>query len=122
MSSENHKMEIRPFAGHVRVMTAGYMIAETDNAVELREADYPTVYYIPKSDIRMVAFTPSATSTVCPHKGTATYWNIDAGNVHIDDAAWSYERPLEQAAAITGHLAFSPEKIDAIESTSAGPA
>ena len=48
MSSENHKMEIRPFAGHVRVMTAGYMIAETDNAVELREADYPTVYYIPK--------------------------------------------------------------------------
>jgi len=122
MSTQDQKMEIRPFAGHVRMMTAGYMVAETDNAVELREAGYPTVYYIPKSDIRMDIFTPSATSTVCPHKGTASYWSINAGNVHIDDAAWSYETPLQQASAIAGHLAFSPEKIDAIESTSAGPA
>ena len=115
-------MEIRPFSGRVRVMTAGYMIAETENAVELRETGYATVYYIPKSDIRMAMFSQSAKTTLCPHKGTASYWNIEAGNIHIDDAAWSYEQPLEQASAIIGHLAFSPEKIDAIESTSAGPA
>ncbi|MGI9465375.1 MAG: DUF427 domain-containing protein, partial [Aestuariivirgaceae bacterium] len=86
---------------------------------ELTETGYGNVYYIPKTDIRMDLFVPSVTRTKCPHKGAASYWTITAGEAPIDDAAWSYEDPLPAVSAIAGHLAFSPSKIDAIESTSA---
>ena len=122
MQSGEHRVETSSFHGRVRVMTAGYLIAESTEAVELTETGYPTVYYIPKSHIRMEIFEPSGTVTICPHKGEATYWTIRTAAAEIVDAAWSYEDPIEQVSAIRGYLAFDPAKIDAIESTTAGPA
>ena len=122
MPSQSDKMTIRPFHGRVRVISAGHLIADSTDAIELAETGYRNVYYIPKSDIRMDLFSPSSTVTTCPHKGEASYWTIDTGEQQIADAAWSYEQPLPDASDIAGYLAFSPEKIDAIESTSAGPA
>ena len=91
------------------------------NAVALTEQGYHTVYYLPKREIRMELFVPSAKQTVCPHKGMASYWSLETANAVIEDAAWSYEHPHADVAAIAGMLAFSPEKIDAIEATSAVP-
>ncbi len=119
MSTQEHEVSARPFNGRVRIMSAGYLIADSTNAIELAETGYGNVYYIPKTDIRMDLFVPSATRTDCPYKGAASYWTIDAGAVSIEDAAWSYEQPLPAVSVIAGHLAFSPSKIDAIESTSA---
>ncbi len=122
MTPQDHKIATRPFHGRVRIMTAGYLIAASTDAIELAETGCAKVYYIPKSDIRMDMIAQSATTSSCPYKGTAGYWNIDAEGVRIADAAWSSETPLTEASMIAGHLAFSPDKIDASESTSAGPA
>jgi uncharacterized protein (DUF427 family) len=59
----------------------------------------------------MAFLDPSDTRTTCPHKGVATHFHLAAKAGRIADAAWSYETPLPGAAAITGYLAFYPEKV-----------
>lgn len=50
-------------------------------------------WYFPKSALKQEFFTPSETHTVCPWKGTASYFNVQVGESANDDAAWYYPEP-----------------------------
>ena len=63
----------------VVVTVAGKVIADTRNALTLREASYPAVQYIPRRDVDMAALTRSEHTTYCPYKGAASYYSIPAG-------------------------------------------
>ena len=91
------------------------MIADTRDALTLREASYPPVQYIPRKDVDMAALARSATTTYCPYKGEAAYFSIPAGGERSVDAIWTYEAPYDAVAEIKDHLAFYPDRIDAIE-------
>jgi uncharacterized protein (DUF427 family) len=93
------------------------LIAASRNAVALDETGHHRVYYIPMRDVRADLLAPSGSATACPHKGAARYWSIRTGDRLIEDAVWAYDDPLPQAAAIAGHVAFYPEKVDAIVAT-----
>lgn len=99
----------------VRVCFAGQVIAESRGALALHEAGYPPVLYLPRKDVDMSALAASTHTTHCPHKGDARYWSIHAGGRESADAAWCYEAPLPAVAAIAGHVAFYPQRVDAIE-------
>ncbi len=98
----------------VRVILNDVTIADTTNAVRLAEADYPAVYYIPKSDTRMDLARRTDRSTHCPYKGDASYWNLDLGDKIAENAMWAYEHPFDEAVLIGNHVAFYSEKIDYI--------
>jgi len=107
-------------ADHIRTRTApgtwvvragGAVIAESSNAVELNEGAYAPVIYFPRADIAMAFLEPSERTSRCPHKGDASYYSIAAKSGLIDDAAWSYEAPIDSVAAIAGHLAFYTDKV-----------
>lgn len=115
----DHPITIAPHPGRVRVRLGGIVIAETGSALTLKEGRYPPVLYIPRADARMEHFRPSARRTHCPYKGDAAYFSLQVGDVVRPDAVWSYEDPFPAVAAITGHLAFYPDRVDAIEE---GPA
>lgn len=119
MSGTDAKSEIWtfPFKGRVTVQVAGELVAATRSAVALDEVGHHRVYYVPMRDVRTDVLVPTRTATTCPRKGSARYWAIMAGGRLIPDAAWSYDDPLPQAAAIAGHVAFYPEKVDAIVAT-----
>jgi uncharacterized protein (DUF427 family) len=105
------------FAGRVIVRAGGETIADSRAAVVLHEDGYKPAYYIPKADIRMDLLQPTAHTTRCPHKGTARYWSIKAGERIIDNAAWAYDAPLEAAADIAQLVAFYPDRVDTLEAT-----
>ena len=107
-------IEIRPAGGRVRVTFNGEVIAESRDAVRLDEGDYPPVYYVPRKDVKMERLIRTSHTTHCPHKGDATYYSLSNGRT-ARNAVWSYERPLEQVKAIREHLAFYPDKVDAID-------
>lgn len=110
--SEAHPITIEPTGTRVTVRIGGVVIAETDSALTLREADYPAVQYIPIADV-VAELTATDTETYCPYKGYAGYYTVqtrDGGTV--DDAAWTYAEPFPAVAAIAGHLAFYPDKAD----------
>ncbi len=111
----DHPITIEPNTSRVIVTLGGRVIADTRKALILREATYPPVQYIPRKDVDMVALTRSKTTTYCPYKGEASYYSIPAGGERSVDAVWTYEAPYNAVAQIKDHLAFYPDRIDAIE-------
>ena len=111
----DHPITIKPTPSRLVVTLSGRVIADTRAALTLREADYPPVQYIPRKDVDMAALTRSATTTYCPFKGEAAYFSMPAGGERSIDAIWTYEAPYDAVAEIKDHLAFYPDRIDAIE-------
>lgn len=110
----DHPITIAPNPSRVVVRIAGQVIADTRRALTLREANYPPVHYIPRRDVDMTALARTATQTYCPYKGEAAYFSIPAGGERSVDAIWTYEAPFDAVAEIRDHLAFYPDRIDAI--------
>ncbi|RDI61853.1 DUF427 domain-containing protein [Microvirga subterranea] len=111
----NHPITIEKNPHRVRVVLGGFIVAETTEALTLREATLPPVQYIPRKDVRMDLMEPTDHQTHCPYKGDASYFTATAGGLVRENAAWSYERPFPAVVEIAGHLAFYPAKVDAIE-------
>ena len=110
--SAAHPITIKPTGTRVTVRVNGGIVAQTDAAVTLQEASYPAVQYIPIGDV-VAALTPSDTITYCPYKGDAGYYHLHTGNGEtVEDAMWTYEKPLLAVSAIAGHVAFYPNKAD----------
>ncbi len=111
----DHPITIEPSAERVVVKVAGKVIADSREALSLREATYPPVLYIPRKDVDMTALERTDHATYCPFKGDCSYYSIRAGGERSVNAVWTYEAPYEAVAAIKEHLAFYPNRVDAIE-------
>jgi len=111
----DHPITIERNKGRVIVTLGGRVIADTLEALTLREAAYPPVQYIPRKDVDMAALVRSDTTTYCPYKGEAAYFSISAGGERSVNAIWTYEAPYNAMAEIEDHLAFYPDRVDAIE-------
>ena len=111
----DHPITIRPHEGRVRVTMGGRKIADTAAALELKEASYPAVYYIPRHDADMSLLMRTDHTTHCPYKGDASYYSIPGGGDRAINAVWSYEHPHDAVKEIKDHLAFYPDRVDSIE-------
>lgn len=111
----DHPITVTLNPARIRVTVAGRIIAETSNALTLREAAYPGVQYIPRQDVDMSQLESSTHTTYCPYKGECSYYSIAAGGDRTVNSVWSYEAPYAAVAEIKDHLAFYPDRVDAIE-------
>jgi uncharacterized protein (DUF427 family) len=110
--TKDHPITIAPIAGRVRVVWRGRTIGDTMRALELNEAGYKPVAYIPREDVDMSALERTDRVTTCPYKGDANYFSIRDGETHDDNAVWTYEKPKAEVAAIASHLAFYPSHVE----------
>jgi uncharacterized protein (DUF427 family) len=108
----DHPITIRPAGTRVVARVGDEVIAETDAALALQEASYPEVLYVPLADVRPEVLRPSGTSTHCPYKGDASYYDLLAGGRELNDAVWFYREPYDAVAALAGHVAFYPDRVD----------
>jgi uncharacterized protein (DUF427 family) len=109
-----HRITTQPAALRVQVKFNGELIADTRDAVEMKEGDYPLVYYVPRKDVRMDRLVRSSHTTYCPFKGHASYYSLAKGS---ENAVWSYETPYDEMLVIKDRLAFYPEKVDSISAS-----
>ena len=112
--SSDHPITIAPASKRVVVTLGDHTIADTVKALTLREANYPAVQYISRDDVDMSALVRSKTTSYCPYKGEACYFNVTSGGKLSVDAVWSYEAPHAAVAQIKGYLAFYPDRVDEI--------
>ena len=98
-----------PAGEAVRVTFKGELIAESRDALALKEGSYPTVYYFPRKDVKMDRLAATSHKTHCPFKGDASYFSLRNGP---ENAVWSYEQPYDEMAAIKDRLAFYPDKFE----------
>lgn len=77
------------------------VIAESDDTVIIEGN-----HYFPADALKKEFFKPSDTTSVCPWKGTASYYNIQVDGKVNKDAAWYYPKASKTAEAIEGKIAF----------------
>lgn len=110
----DHPITIEETPKRVVVTVGGRVVADSAKALTLREAAYPPVLYIPRSDVDMSLLARTDHTTYCPYKGDCSYFSITTAGERGSNAVWTYEAPFEAVAAIKDHLAFYPDRVDAI--------
>ena len=111
----DHPITIEKTPQRVRVTVAGKTIADSRDALTLREASYPPVQYIPRKDVDFGLLQRTTHTSHCPYKGDASYYSIVPGGDRSVNAVWSYETPHAAVAQIRKHVAFYPNRVDAID-------
>ncbi len=79
----------------------GVVIAESDDTVVVEGN-----HYFPPDSVKSELLQPSSTTTMCPWKGTASYYSIVVDGDTNADAAWYYPEPKSAAAEIKDRVAF----------------
>jgi uncharacterized protein (DUF427 family) len=115
LPSAEHPITIEANPKRVIVTVAGRVIADSRHALTLREAAYPAAQYIPRADVDMTLLQRTDQATYCPYKGDCAYYSIPLGGARSANAVWTYEAPYTAVGAIKDHLAFYPDRVDAIE-------
>jgi uncharacterized protein (DUF427 family) len=110
----DHPISIERNSARVVVSVAGDVIADTCDALTLREADYSPVQYIPREDVDLSRLKPTDHATYCPYKGDCNYYSVPSGGKKSVNAVWTYENPYPAVAQIKGHVAFYPDRVDEI--------
>ncbi|WP_127784420.1 DUF427 domain-containing protein [Rhodococcus sp. X156] len=101
-----HRVDVRPSSRHVVVRHGETVLAESRHPVALFETGFPARFYLPEADVR-ATLRESDTSTVCPYKGTASYWSLAGPDGDVEDVCWSYPEPHAEAAAVAGLRCFA---------------
>jgi uncharacterized protein (DUF427 family) len=111
----DHPISIVPAGSQVIVRVAGTEVANSRDALILREAAYPPVLYVPRKDANMSLLSRTAHTTYCPYKGDCSYFSVAIGGPKSVNAVWTYEHPYAAVAEIQGHLAFYPDRVDELQ-------
>ncbi len=111
----DHPITIERNPARILVSVAGRVVADTREALTLREAAYPPVQYIPRKDVDMALLERTDHATYCPYKGDCSYFSLPLGGERSINAVWSYEAPYAAVTPIKDYLAFYPDRVDAIE-------
>jgi uncharacterized protein (DUF427 family) len=108
----DHPITLETSTSHVVVESGSVVIAETSRALEMREASYPTVFYIPIDDVDQRHLRPSQHHTWCPYKGEASYYDIvDGTGSDLANSIWYYDDPFPAVNDIRGHVAFYTDRV-----------
>jgi uncharacterized protein (DUF427 family) len=111
----DHPISIERNPNRIVVTVASQVVADTRDALTLREAGYPAVHYIPRKDVDMALLERTEHATYCPYKGDCSYFSVPRGGDRSRNAVWTYEAPYPAVTLIKDHVAFYPDRVDAIE-------
>jgi uncharacterized protein (DUF427 family) len=111
----DHPITLEPAANRWRAQFAGHVIADSADALILRESTYPAVVYFPRVDVEMGFMSRTDRGTHCPYKGDASYFTVLMDGQFAENAVWTYEQPFPAMEAIEDRLAFYTDKIEVYE-------
>jgi len=106
-----HKVQSLPVHEPMSVTASGELVAESTDVLRLNEDGSPGRFYFPRGDVKMEMLQPSDTTSQCPFKGTARYFNVVLKDGVLHDAVWSYEQPFDEHRDLQGRLAFYDDKV-----------
>ncbi len=108
----DHPITITANPGRVVVSVGGRVLADSREALTLREAGYLPVQYLPRKDVDMTRLERGPHATYCPYKGDCAYFSIPEAGARGEAAVWTYEQPFEAVAEIRDYLAFYPDRVE----------
>jgi uncharacterized protein (DUF427 family) len=115
----DHPITIEPADARWRVRVGAHVIADSNDALVLREASYPSRIYFPREDVAMEYMSRTERKTHCPYKGDAAYYTLFLDGELLENLVWSYEAPFPAMEAIAGRICFYPERVELYEADDA---
>ena len=103
-----------PHGERVQAKFNGVIVADSTQAMVMKETRLPTVYYFPQADVRMDLMSRTDHHTHCPFRGNASYWTLVIGGERWENVLWSYEIPLAEAEHVKGYVAFFENRAEFI--------
>ena len=97
----------------VRVVVGGQTVADTVRSLRVLETSHPPTFYLPRDDFAPGALAEAEGSSFCEWKGHAAYLDLRGGDRVAARAGWYYPRPSPTYAALAGHVAVYPDRVDA---------
>lgn len=113
----SHHVRERPIAERLRVALGDDVIADSTDVIKVEEDGNPARYYFPRADVQMDRLERSATTTKCPFKGEAHYFDLSSDGRRLKDVVWTYEDPYDEHADLRDRIAFWDDKAPEIEIT-----
>lgn len=104
---------LQPVAQRIVIRLGKIVVADTTRAYRVLETHHAPTYYLPPSDIS-ARLRPAIGESFCEWKGTARYFDVLAQDVVAPRAAWAYDTPTADFAAIAGYVAFYAGQMDEI--------
>src|SRR5437879_3090093 len=105
-------VQVEPTAKRIRVYLGGEPVVDTLGACLVWEDRPYPAYYVPLLYVRLELLRPSETVTMCPYKGTATFWSVQVGDRLVPDLVWTYRTPVVESVKIAGLACFFNEHVD----------
>jgi uncharacterized protein (DUF427 family) len=104
---------LEPTPKRIRVQIAGETVADSRRAMLLHESGLQPIYYFPAEDVRSELLEPTDKHTHCPKKGEASYYSVRVGDHVVENAAWYYPDPLDDAPPLLKDaIAFYFDRVD----------
>lgn len=110
----NHRVMLEQTNDRVKVLVDETTVVDTCNAIQVKESRHDNVYYLPLSDVNQEFLFPSQTSTYCPFKGTARYWDVVVKGRTIRDAIWNYPEPYDECSELAQFVSVYTNKLHQI--------
>jgi len=118
----DHPIILERSPSQVVVRSGSVVIAKTERGLEMREAAYPPVLYIPLDDVDQHLLRSSDRHTYCPYKGVASYYDIIAEDgTDLVAAGWYYDDPYPAVVEIKGHVAFYADRVSITATPAVSP-
>ena len=110
-----HRVDTIASSRHVEIFIDGVKVADTERPLLLFETSTRTRYYIPAEDVDSSYLAGNDLHTVCPYKGTASYYDLVVKGETYENAVWYYPEPIPEAPKLRGTVAFWAEKDKRIQ-------
>lgn len=107
-----HRVDVRPTSRRASVRAGGNEVASSARVMVLSETGLPNRIYLPRDDLADGLLTPSEKATHCPYKGDAAYWSVAAEEGVLEDAAFAYAEPFDDAIRVSGMVSFLHDEIE----------
>lgn len=107
-----YRVVLKRAGQRVRAIAGDHLVADSSDAMVMQETRLPQVFYFPRKDVAMDLLARTPHRTHCPFKGDASYFSLKIGATTIENAAWSYETPYDEAFSVKDYVAFNWEDID----------
>jgi uncharacterized protein (DUF427 family) len=106
-----HRVDCVATSRRLRVEAAGTVVVDSTATTGVYETALAPRLYVDRSEVRGARLVPSSSTSYCPYKGTATWWDLELGDTVVHDAAWSYDDPLPESLPLRGLLGFDEAKV-----------
>ncbi|MCP3713356.1 DUF427 domain-containing protein [Paraburkholderia sp. CNPSo 3274] len=95
----DHPITIERHPSRIVVKAGGKVIADTREALTLREARYPAVIYVPRKDVDMTLLERTDHASYCPYKGDCAYFSIPSAGERGINAVWMPRVKQDESSA-----------------------